>query len=133
MQQYDLIVIGSGPAGEKGAAQAAYFGKRVALIEQMRALQAERASIPAPFRAKSSANRRFIFRELTPAWFIRRRLFAERGPDRQEFHASQGCDRRNERQKVAAESGRSGKIELVRGLASFDGCDTVCVRKFAAG
>jgi len=30
---YDLIVIGSGPAGEKGAAQAAYFGKRVALIE----------------------------------------------------------------------------------------------------
>src|SRR5574342_219068 len=28
---YDLIVIGSGPAGEKGAAQAAYFGKKVAL------------------------------------------------------------------------------------------------------
>ena len=33
MQNYDLVVIGSGPAGEKGAAQAAYFGKRVALIE----------------------------------------------------------------------------------------------------
>lgn len=32
--RYDLIVIGSGPAGEKGAAQAAYFGKRVALIEK---------------------------------------------------------------------------------------------------
>jgi len=31
---YDLIVIGSGPAGEKGAAQAAYFGKRVAMIER---------------------------------------------------------------------------------------------------
>ena len=31
---YDLIVIGSGPAGEKGAAQAAYFGKRVALVER---------------------------------------------------------------------------------------------------
>ncbi len=31
---YDLIVIGSGPAGEKGAAQAAYFGKGVALIER---------------------------------------------------------------------------------------------------
>src|SRR3989304_1862985 len=30
---FDLIVIGSGPAGEKGAAQAAYFGKRVALVE----------------------------------------------------------------------------------------------------
>jgi len=31
---YDLIVIGSGPAGEKGAAQAAYFGKKVALVEE---------------------------------------------------------------------------------------------------
>lgn len=31
---YDLIVIGSGPAGEKGAAQAAYFGKNVALVER---------------------------------------------------------------------------------------------------
>ena len=31
---YDLVVIGSGPAGEKGAAQAAYFGKRVCLIER---------------------------------------------------------------------------------------------------
>src|SRR5437016_9475250 len=31
---YDLVVIGSGPAGEKGAAQAAYFGKSVALVER---------------------------------------------------------------------------------------------------
>jgi len=34
VQHYDLIVIGSGPAGEKGAAQAAYLGKRVAIIER---------------------------------------------------------------------------------------------------
>ncbi|MEO8764650.1 MAG: FAD-dependent oxidoreductase [Ginsengibacter sp.] len=34
MRHFDLIVIGSGPAGEKGAAQAAYFGKRVAIIER---------------------------------------------------------------------------------------------------
>jgi NAD(P) transhydrogenase len=32
-ESYDLVVIGAGPAGEKGAAQAAYFGKRVAVIE----------------------------------------------------------------------------------------------------
>ena len=31
---YDLVVIGAGPAGEKGAVQAAYFGKRVALVER---------------------------------------------------------------------------------------------------
>ena len=34
MERFDLVVIGSGPAGEKGAAQAAYFGKRVALVER---------------------------------------------------------------------------------------------------
>ena len=33
-EQFDLVVIGSGPAGEKGAVQAAYFGKRVAMVEK---------------------------------------------------------------------------------------------------
>jgi NAD(P) transhydrogenase len=33
-RHYDLVVLGSGPAGEKGAAQAAYFGKRVAIVEK---------------------------------------------------------------------------------------------------
>jgi NAD(P) transhydrogenase len=34
MQQFDLIVIGSGPAGQRAAIQGAKFGKRVALIER---------------------------------------------------------------------------------------------------
>jgi NAD(P) transhydrogenase len=34
--RYDLIVIGSGPAGQKGAIAAAKLGKRVALIERRR-------------------------------------------------------------------------------------------------
>jgi NAD(P) transhydrogenase len=33
---YDLVVLGVGPAGEKGAAQAAYYGKRVACVEAAR-------------------------------------------------------------------------------------------------
>lgn len=33
-EHYDLCVIGSGPAGEKGAAQAAYFGKSVCIVER---------------------------------------------------------------------------------------------------
>jgi NAD(P) transhydrogenase len=34
MPDYDLVVIGSGPAGEKGAAQAGYFHKKVAVVER---------------------------------------------------------------------------------------------------
>lgn len=35
-KRFDLVVIGAGPAGEKAAAQAAYFGKRVAVVERSR-------------------------------------------------------------------------------------------------
>jgi NAD(P) transhydrogenase len=38
MSQYDLIVIGSGPAGEKAALQATDLGKRVAMIEARQVL-----------------------------------------------------------------------------------------------
>jgi NAD(P) transhydrogenase len=33
-EHFDMIVVGGGPAGEKAAAQAAYFGKRVAVVEE---------------------------------------------------------------------------------------------------
>jgi len=35
METYDLLVIGSGPAGQRAAIQAAKFGKHVALVEKM--------------------------------------------------------------------------------------------------
>ncbi|HKE34134.1 MAG TPA: Si-specific NAD(P)(+) transhydrogenase [Candidatus Acidoferrum sp.] len=35
MEKYDLIVVGSGPGGQRAAIQAAKFGKRVALIEKL--------------------------------------------------------------------------------------------------
>jgi NAD(P) transhydrogenase len=34
VDDFDLVVIGSGPAGEKGATQAAYYGYRVAVVER---------------------------------------------------------------------------------------------------
>jgi NAD(P) transhydrogenase len=35
METYDLLVIGSGPAGQRAAIQASKFGKKVALVEKM--------------------------------------------------------------------------------------------------
>src|SRR6202008_5069892 len=35
MDKYDLIVIGSGPGGQRAAIQAAKFGKRAALMEKL--------------------------------------------------------------------------------------------------
>ena len=48
IQKYDLIVLGSGPAGEKGAAQAAYFGKKVAIVERDNYLGGAAASTTIP-------------------------------------------------------------------------------------
>ena len=33
-ERFDMVVVGAGPAGEKAAAQAAYFGKSVAVVER---------------------------------------------------------------------------------------------------
>src|SRR6202171_4528217 len=35
MEKYDLIVIGSGPGGQRAAIQAAKFGRHVALVEKL--------------------------------------------------------------------------------------------------
>jgi NAD(P) transhydrogenase len=48
LSHYDLIVIGSGPAGEKGAARAAYEGKSVALVEMASVLGGAVASQGVP-------------------------------------------------------------------------------------
>jgi NAD(P) transhydrogenase len=48
IKNYDLIVLGSGPAGEKGAAQAAYFGKKVVIVERDKFLGGAAASTTIP-------------------------------------------------------------------------------------
>ena len=53
---YELIVIGGGPAGEKGAAQAAYSGTRRSSSKPI-ASWAAPASTGARSRAKRSASR----------------------------------------------------------------------------
>ena len=51
MEHYDLIVLGSGPAGEKGAVRAAYEGKRVALVEMASVLGGTATSSGIPAKA----------------------------------------------------------------------------------
>lgn len=45
MEKFDLIVIGCGPAGEKGAVKAAYFGHKVAVIESSSTLGGNLSSL----------------------------------------------------------------------------------------
>ncbi|MEX0886901.1 MAG: FAD-dependent oxidoreductase, partial [Phycisphaeraceae bacterium] len=50
MRHYDCIVIGTGPAGQKAAIQAAKLGKRVAIIEKSNVLggvQVNTGTIPS--------------------------------------------------------------------------------------
>jgi NAD(P) transhydrogenase len=47
-ERYDLAVIGSGPAGQKGAIAAAKLGKRVAIVDRPAALGAGGGARPDP-------------------------------------------------------------------------------------
>src|SRR5262245_6313654 len=47
-KHFDLVCLGAGPAGEKGAAQAAYFGKKVAVIDRRRDLGGALANTGVP-------------------------------------------------------------------------------------
>jgi NAD(P) transhydrogenase len=84
MEKYDLIVIGSGPAGQRAAIQGAKLGKRVALVakrevvggacintgtipsKSMRAADAPSAHIRGiygvSYRARKDHHRRSVFR-----------------------------------------------------------------------
>lgn len=48
---YDLVILGCGPAGEKAAAQAAYFGKRVAIVERSPTIGGAAANTGIPLKA----------------------------------------------------------------------------------
>lgn len=124
MESFDLIVIGSGPAGEKGAAQAAYFGKRVALIERRAELGGagintgtvpsktlrESALYFSGLRQRGLYGIDYSLREgLTVAGFMHRKDAVVSA----------------ERAKIAANLA-ARKIELIPGIARFEDPHTVC-------
>jgi NAD(P) transhydrogenase len=54
-ERFDMVVVGAGPAGEKAAAQAAYFGKRVAVVEAAPALGGAMATSAVTTKAMREA------------------------------------------------------------------------------
>ena len=126
VQRYDLIVIGSGPAGEKGAAQAAYFGKRVALIEsdlKLGGSSANTGTLPSKTLRETALHlsglnslglRQGVHFELN------RSLTATQLLNRREVVSSV------ERERIDANLARH-RVQVVRGRATFKDAQTVGV------
>src|ERR671931_580194 len=73
-ERFDMVVIGSGPAGEKAAAQAAYFGHRVAVVERAPrpgGAAVSRAGIPTRTLRETA---------LSPTGFRRREVYGPQLP-----------------------------------------------------
>src|SRR5499427_1984862 len=123
--QFDLIVIGCGPAGEKAGAQAAYFGKSVAIIER------------APHMGGSCINTGTV-----PSKTLRESALYFSGLKQRGLYGIDYALKENltvhdfmhhEREVVEMERRRIlknlalHKIELVRGQASFEDRHTIAV------
>src|SRR6266568_1855882 len=122
---FDLIVIGCGPGGEKGGAQAAYFGKRVAVIER------------AEHMGGSCINTGTV-----PSKTLRESALYFSGLKQRGLYGIDYSLKENltvhdfmhhEREVVEMERRRIlknltlHKIELVRGQASFEDCHTLAI------
>lgn len=130
-QRFDLIVIGSGPAGEKGAAQAAYFGKKVALIEREPILggaAANTGTLPSKtLRETSLFLSGFRNRKLYGVDFSIKGHLTVRN-----FLARERAVSEQERERIVRNLERHG-ITRFEGTASFVDPHTVLVRSSGAG
>lgn len=123
---YDLIVIGSGPAGEKGAAQAAYFGKRVALIEREPVLggaAANTGTLPSKTLRETA---------LYLSGFHQRGLYGINFSLKDKVTARDFLYReqqvvQTERARIA-ENLKRHKVDLYKGFASFEDEHTIAVK-----
>jgi len=126
--QYDLIVIGSGPAGEKGAARAAYEGKRVAMVEASDALGGAVASQGVPTKTLRET-------ALSISGFLQRDLYGidlryKEELDIQTFMYRERRVQSAQQAEVAANMERH-HVQVYTGLASFADAHTVCIRSQA--
>ena len=126
MQQYDLIVIGSGPAGEKGAAQAAYFGKRVAVVEcgsDLGGACINTGTLPSKILRESA----LYFSGLRQRGLYGIDYSLREGLTVQNFTHRKDVLVEMEREKIRANLAAHG-IDLIRGTGAFEDAHTIAVK-----
>jgi NAD(P) transhydrogenase len=125
VQEYDFVVIGSGPAGEKGAAQAAYFGKKVAVVEAGADLGGaciNTGTLPSKILRESA----LYFSGLKQRGLYGVDYSLKEGLTVGNFMHRKDVLVAGEREKIRANLAAHG-IELIRGTASFESAHSVSV------
>ena len=129
MRRFDLVVIGSGPAGEKGAVQAAYFGKSVALIERSADLGGaclNTGTIPSKTLRESA----LYFSGLRQRGLYGIDYSLREGLTIADFTHRKDAVVRTEREKEDRNLA-THKVELLRGQASFEDPHVISVKACA--
>src|SRR6476659_2308452 len=125
--RFDLVVIGSGPAGEKGAVQAAYFGKKVALVEKAPAVGGacvHTGTLPSKTLREAA---------LYVTGFQRRNLYGltleiDRAASLRQLMGRLRAVTEQQVTQIEANL-RRHKVEVIAGEASFEGPREVAVRR----
>jgi NAD(P) transhydrogenase len=127
MADFDLVVVGSGPAGEQGAVHAARLGKRVAVVEREPVLggtAANTGTLPSKTLRETA---------LYLSGYRARGLYGVESSLRREATVSDFLYRERrvkelERERIRENLLRNG-VELVQGLGSLVDPHTVAVRR----
>jgi NAD(P) transhydrogenase len=124
-ENYDLVVIGCGPAGEKAGAQAAYFGKRVVVVERAQHTGGScinTGTVPSKTLRESA----LYFSGLRQRGLYGIDYSLKENLTVQDFMHHERAVVEMERQRILKNL-ELHKIELVRGQAAFEDAHTVAV------
>lgn len=125
MESFDLVVIGCGPAGEKGAAQAAWAGKRVAVVEKGPHLGGACANT-GTLASKTLRESALLLSGYRQRQVPGIELTLKRDPSVADFMAHKEAVCAAERARIASNLARHG-VTLVSGPATFEDPNTVRV------
>jgi NAD(P) transhydrogenase len=125
MEDFDLVVIGSGPAGEKGAAMAAYHGKRVALVERRPTLGGTAANA-GTLSSKTLRETALYFSGFRQRGLYGVEMTLDRALGVRDLLHRERQVHQSEQERIEVNLARHG-VEVVRGTARFLDAHTVQV------